>query len=131
MKEKRGQASIEFFILVGAVLFFFLAFLSAVQINLEDKSREKLNLEVKELALAVTDEINLAVKASEGYSRVFVIPEKVANREYDINIIAGLVYIRTTDGKFSLAYPVQEVNGDVIIGENMIRKENGEVYLNS
>ncbi len=131
MNYKRGQSSIEFFILIGAILFFFVAFLFAIYANINDKYSERLNLEVQETALGVVDEINLAYKASDGYQRDFSLPIEVANRAYTINITSGLVYLHTKDGKFSLAYPVQNVTGQPQIGDNKIEKRNGEVRLNS
>ena len=126
----KAQSSIEFVILVSGVLFFFLFFLFALQINLSDKTREQYNFEIKEIALTVHDEVNLAVQSSDGYSRQFSLPQQILSREYSVNLVSGLVYVRTEDGKFAIALPVANVTGDVQKGKNLIRKVNREVYLN-
>lgn len=129
-QEKKAQSSIEFLILVVAVLFFFVVFLFGLQNNIGDKTRERNNLEFKELALTVQDEINLALEASEGYSRHFNIPEKLINRNYEINIVSGTVYVRTLDNEFALALPVGNVTGNINKGDNFIRNINGRIFLN-
>ena len=129
--NKKAQSAIEFVILVGAMLFFFLAFLFAIQGNIADKVKENKNLVTKEIALTVQNEINLASESSDGYYREFEIPNNILGTDYDITVTEGLVYVRTIDGKHAIALPVPEVIGDVSQGTNVIRKEEGAVYLNS
>lgn len=130
MKDK-GQSAIEFIILVAAVLFFFMIFTYAIQVSISDKAIEKKRVLVKDTALTIQDEINLAHESSDGYYRDFRIPLKMANSDYEISVVEGLVYLRTLDGKYAIAYPVAEVNGQPLKGDNFIRKEAGQVYLNS
>ena len=130
-QDKKAQSAIEFLIIVSAVLFIFLGLLYGVQYNIGEKIRDRNNLEIKELALTVQEEINLAASSTDGYERNFNIPDEIVNRDYEINITDGFVYVRTNDGEFALALPVQNVNGDVIKGNNFIRKRDGAVYLNS
>ena len=127
---KKAQSAIEFIILVGAVFFFFIIFVLALQYNISDRTRENKNLAIREIALAVQDEINLASESTDGYLREFRIPEKVINLDYEINVTEGVVYVRTVDGKYAVSYPTPDVFGDVQKGTNTIRKIDGEVYLN-
>jgi len=129
--EKRGQSTIEFFILVMVVLFFFLGFLFAIQTNIADKMREGKELAVREIALSVQDEVALASASSDGYLRHFILPNNVKGADYLINITDGLVYVRTSDGKYALALPAFNVTGQPSKGDNDIRKNDGRVYLNS
>ena len=131
MPKKKSQSAIEFVVLVGFVLFFFFATYVIVQENTSKKQQDRQSLIVKETALAVQDEINLAFQSSEGYNRNFIIPEKVGNQEYSIEITEGMVYIRTDDGKNAMAFPVQNVTGQLVKGGNKIEKENGQIKLNS
>jgi len=82
------------------------------------------------VALIVQDEINLALKSSEGYNREFKIPEKIINQDYDINLTGGLVYIITEDEKSAIALSIANVSGQIKKGYNLIKKENGIIYLN-
>jgi len=129
--NNKVQSAIEFVILVGVIFFFFISFLFAVQLNIYDKARDSRKLVIQEIALTMQDEINLAADSSDGYYRKFEIPEKVANLDYEINITAGTVYVRTINGKHALALPVTNVVGQPNITVNVIRKENGVVYLNT
>ncbi len=129
-KSKRSQTAIEFVILVGFVLFFFAAFSLVIQGNMSDKLREKKTLAIKEIALTVQDEINLASESIDGYSRSFKLPENLNGQEYSININEGMVYIITTDKKYAMALPVANVTGNVNKGLNTIKKDNGKVMLN-
>ncbi len=128
--SKRSQSAIEFVILVGFVLFFFVTFILVVQGNISDKMREKKNFAIKEIAMTVQDEINLASESTDGYSRVFKIPENLNGQDYDIIINEGMVYVHTLDNKYTTTFPVADVTGIIQKGENIIKKENGKVLLN-
>lgn len=130
LKVKKSQTAIEFVVLVALALFFFTGFFLAIQANMSEKIRQRQDLVIKDIAIAVQDEINLASQSIDGYSRKFEIPEKAGTRDYEINITEGLVYIRTTDGRNAMALPVTDVTGDVKKGTNVIKKENGEIKLN-
>ena len=128
--EKRAQTAIEFVILVGFILFFFTAFFLAIQENMSDKINEKQNLMLKETALAIQDEINLALESGEGYSREFKIPDKIGNRDYEGSLVEDMVYLKTTNEKYAIALPIAKVSGEVVKGTNTIKKENGEIKIN-
>lgn len=129
--KNRGQSAIEFIILVAAVLFFFMLFSYAIQVNISDKVREKKSVLVRDTALTIQAEIDLAHGSSDGYYREFRIPERILNSDYEVSIVEGLVYVRTVDGKYATAYPVADINGQPLTGDNSIRKDSGVVYLNS
>lgn len=130
MFNEKSQTAIEFMILIGFVLFFFTVFFLAIGGNMSDKLREKKNLDIKDIALTVQDEINLALQSSDGYSRNFTLPEKIGNEDYDIDIVGDMVYVRTVDNKYAIALPVANVTGNIRKNENTIKKENGEIKLN-
>ena len=130
MKNKKSQGSLEFIILIGTLMFFFAVFFLGIQEGMSDKLRQKQNIKVKEIALNVQNEINLALEASEGYSRNFSVTQTVLGKSYDLNIIEESIYIRTSDSKIALSLPVANVIGDVQKGNNFIKKEGGIIYLN-
>ena len=129
-KSKYAQTAIEFMILIGFVLFFFTVFFLAIGGNMSGKLREKKNLDIKDIALTVQDEINLALQSSDGYSRNFTLPEKIGNEDYDIDIVEDMVYVRTVDNKYAIALPVMNVTGNIRKNVNTIKKENGRILLN-
>ncbi len=130
LNSKRSQSAIEFIILVGFILFFFTTFFLAIQGNISDKLEERKTLRIKEIALAVQDEINLASQSSEGYYREFKIPNDISGQDYEVEIIEEMVYVKTQDGKHAIALPVQNVTGQIEKPDNIIKKENGVVKLN-
>ncbi|MEK6844618.1 MAG: hypothetical protein AABX83_04305 [Nanoarchaeota archaeon] len=132
MTAKRGQSAIELFILIGAVMFFFVVFLFAIESQSADKTREHLNLAGRDIALSVQDEIIFASQSSNGYMREFDVPSKMdGGVDYDINLVDGFVYLKSADGRYALALPVLNITGNVNKGKNIIQKQNGMVYLNS
>ncbi len=126
----RGQSAIEFLVLITGIMAFFIFLLYAVYSNIEQETKEQLDIEVNEIARIIQDEINLAAGASDGYKRYFNLPERTANREYNTSIVGNSVFVRTYDGKFAVSLPVLNVSGDLKLGENLIRRYNGTIYLN-
>lgn len=128
---KKGQGAVEFLILTGAIVFLFTLFFISLNENLRDKMVEKKNIEIKEIATSVRDEINLALKSSDGYSRQFKVPYDIDGEDYDINITGEMVYVKTSDNKYAIAIPVPSVTGDVKKGDNLILKRNGAIKINT
>jgi hypothetical protein len=127
----KSQTAMEFLILVGFLLLAFTVFFVFIHSSMSDKLREKRDIAIKEVALTIQNEIDLAFQSREGYQREFAIPPTIQGLEYEINITEQrMVYVRTKNKQFAMALPVQNITGDVIIGTNFIRKENGEVILN-
>ena len=128
--NKKAQSAIEFMILVGFVFFAFTIFIMSVQLSNSNRLDEEKNLRIKEIVISVQDEINLAYYSSNGYQREFKIPESINNIEYEINITEGLVYLKTNDGQNAIALPIQNITGNILKGNNLIKKDNGVVNLN-
>lgn len=129
---RKAQTPAEFMILVGVMLFFFITFIYSLQINNADKIRQQRDIIIKDAAFTVQDEINLALEATDGYERTFTLTRYILGKDYDIDIIEGVVYAETDDGKHAIALPVADV---VVVnkletGDNVIRKTDGVIYLN-
>ncbi len=123
--NNKSQSAAEFLILIGAVLLFFTLFLIVIYNKTYETSQEKETIIIKDIALDVQDEINLASKASNGYYREFTLREDL---DYSITLAGNSVYIKTE--KNAVSYPIIEVQGSVKRGKNIIKKENDKVYLN-
>ncbi|MBU0467345.1 MAG: hypothetical protein KJ718_04735 [Nanoarchaeota archaeon] len=128
---KKSQSAIEFIILVGLMLFLFSSFLFVFQQNLEKKIEQKRNLEIKDLALTIQNEINIAAETSSGYQRSFSIPEKIIKLDYGISVADGFLYLNTSDSKHAIGLPIPTVIGEIQKGTNTITKINSTVYLNT
>jgi Raf kinase inhibitor-like YbhB/YbcL family protein len=127
----KSQSAIEFIMLLGFFMFFFMAFFFVIQTNITDKLIERQNLNIKEIALTVQDEINLASESTEGYYREFTLPKDLGGLDYNINITSSMVYLKSVNNRYSIALPIQETIGEINIGKNSIRKVNGQLKLNS
>jgi len=127
MKTK-AQGAIEFLVLFGAVMFFFVAFLLVIQMNIQEKNFERAKVLAQDLALSVQNEISLASESSEGYYREFFVPETILGNSYEIEILENRIYVH--GDRIGISYKLFPVNGDIQKGINLIKKENGTVYLN-
>ncbi|MBU0894692.1 MAG: hypothetical protein KKF48_00310 [Nanoarchaeota archaeon] len=125
---KKGQGAIEFLVLIGFVLIFFVTFLGVIQNNMNEKNKEKEKLLLQNIALSVRDEISLASESSEGYFRVFKIPQNVLGKEYEVGIIED--FVNVSMGNMIFFYKIPEVNGSIQKGQNNITKQNGTVFIN-
>ena len=128
-RGRSGQGVIEFMVLFGTLIFFFIAFMGVIQSNIEDKNAEKEGLVLQNVALDMRDEVNLAAKSSDGYYREFKIPSNILGRDYTISFIDNFVHVTLNGVGYS--YKIFNVTGTPTKGSNTIRKENGVVYLNS
>lgn len=126
--EVLGQSALEFAVIFGFVLFFFIAFFTVIKLNIEEKNKDKEVIIAQNLALNVQDEISIASEASDGYSRSFSIPNNILGKDYVINISDTLISVKLNE--FQIAYKIPEVNGQIRKGSNFIRKQNGSIYLN-
>lgn len=130
MNLKKGQSAIEFLILVMTMLFLFVILFYFIEGKVSDLKRDALNNALKEVAITVQEEINLAEGSTNGYIRQFVLPQDINGFDYIINITENYIYIRTTNGKNALALPVSRIQGNVQKGINSISKINNSVRLN-
>ncbi|MEM4625782.1 MAG: hypothetical protein QXJ28_03405 [Candidatus Pacearchaeota archaeon] len=126
---RKAQVSIELIIVSIATILFFSIFFISIQINIQDKQKKNEIIFIENFAFSIREEIQMAFSASDGYSRNFEIPQKIFNRDYEISILDdSILFINTTDS--SIALEIGVINGSIKKGLNVIRKENGVVYLN-
>jgi hypothetical protein len=130
MTSKKGQSAAEFMIIIAFALFFLIGIIIAIEAGRSDKVQEERDRFMNEVALSIVDEINLAAGSTDGYARQFKIQGNSLGVEFNASIVEGSVYLKSYDGKHALAYAVQNVTGDVIIGNNLIERINGTIYLN-
>src|SRR3989338_8502223 len=108
---KKSQTAIEFLILFAAALLFFALFFAIINERISEKNKEKEMILIKNLALSIQDEINLAARATNGYQREFSVAEKISSKDYYINITDDRIYIKTD--KNAISYPVEKIEGSI------------------
>lgn len=124
----KGQAAMEFLLLMSFLLFIFIIMLGIIASNISYINKKKINLIGEDIVTKVQKEINLASRVLDGYSRDFYIPQRLGNKNYNISVIDNEVIIVV--GIENYWRKVPEVVGDIQKGTNTIRKENGIIYLN-
>ena len=130
LKLQRGQLSIEFIMIIGAAMFFFVALFAVFNSILSDRADTRTNEYFFEFAESIRQEIVLAHEASDGYERNFLLPETINKRYYDMEIQGSWIVMKSDDERFSLSVPVLNVTGNLQKGNNVIKNVNGEVFLN-
>lgn len=130
MESKKAQIGIEFIIIMSGVMLFMSIFFIIVQNNTQERTYQKENTMIKEIAITVQNEINLAASSIDGYSRDFKIPYKAGNLDYEVNVSDGIVFIKSINDRHSMALPVPDIVGQINITQNTIKKTNGVIYLN-
>ncbi len=128
--HRHAQSSLEFVILVAAMVFFFLMILAAVSEQHGIRAEKERAFLVKDTAIGVQHELVLASGAQDGYERTFTVPPTLLNHPYNLTLVDDFVYIALANGRESLALSVPKVNGTLIIGANTIRKIDGRVFVN-
>lgn len=127
---KKSQSSIEFVIFSGIIVFFLTIFFLAIGEAKGEKIKEEKRIRVQNLAYAIENEIQLAATSREGYYRKFEIPDEIAGMAYEAIITENVVYVKTNDGKYAIALPIPNATGQIIKGENIIKKENNLIIIN-
>lgn len=128
--SKKAQSAVEFMIIVMFLVFLMIILFEAIYENRAAKINAQRDIFMNDVALAIKDEINLAHSASDGYMRIFKVPAEAFGVSFNASIREGDIYLASYDGKHALAHAVANVTGDVKIGDNLIEKINGSVYLN-
>jgi len=133
-RGKDGQAATEFMVIIAGIMFFLLIFLAGVYFNISMKNAERERQIMRDIALIVKQELELALVAENGYHRSFWLQPSVNGKTYSISLVSGFVYINTTEN--SLALPLERgtesrIVGSPVLGWNNITKINFTVYLNT
>jgi len=125
---KKGQSAIEFIVIVGIALSFIVLFMSSVKMSQQEKIEEKENQKINRIAMDIKEEIQVASQTLDGYKREFDVPKTVMGNNYSIEIIESSLQIIAKENSLSLS--IKNVNGEIKKGTNVIKKKNGEIYLN-
>lgn len=130
-RKTNAQFAIEFVVLIS---FMFLIFLGAITVItskvLEAKESERQQI-AEDIATLAENEIKLAKSATDGYSRIFKLPNKIGGNDYTIEIIANRELVVTYLDKEYVLFLPEKIVGNINPGENTIRKEGVVVYINT
>src|SRR3989338_1578056 len=130
-KKTNAQFSIEFIMLIAFMFLVFLGFMAVVTskiIEAKENERQKI---AEDIAALARNEIDIAKSMVDGYARNFTIPSKIKGNSYTIEIINDRELVVKYLDKEYVEFLPEKVAGNVNLGANSIRKENGVVYINA
>jgi len=126
-----AQVSIEFFSHISLLFIFLLLVVyynSGLQLQL---TSTKILKDAQAISDQVASEINLALKAGSGYSRIFFIPAKLSGSiDYEISVKDYLVILSWKEGSTQSTILTKNVTGEILKGRNFIKNINGIIYVN-
>ncbi len=130
-RKRKGQVALEFALFVMVSFLFLTIFLYAIKTRLVELNAEKDAKEIRDLTNRVREEIFLASIVQDGYSRGFILPTQLNNRDYTLTIDAPGEHIIGQLGNISYTTPIPAILGSgPAIGHNNITKTGGAIYLN-
>lgn len=127
-RNRIAQSSIEFLVLIGFVMVFFILAIAIIRSNTMNTSRERETILSEDIVTTIHKEILLATRVQDGYERTFWIPEKIGAKEYLLSIQNNQVVLRLDQSDYWRTVP--SVTGNITKGLNFIRKAEGIVYVN-
>lgn len=126
-----AQVSVEFMVLVSILILILLLTINYsssfyLQINLEKNYND-----AQAISDQVASEINLALKAGDGYSRIFFIPYKISDTfDYNMKVDNYLVTVSWSNRFTQSIISSKNITGSLAKGQNLIKNMDGIVYVN-
>jgi len=105
MKKIKSQVAVEFLIFVGMGFLIVILFTAMVAKQTKEVYDVKEDILVKDLALKVQSEFNLAATVEEGYTREFEVPKKLDNINYTIFIINDKLIVESKNSVYTARLP--------------------------
>lgn len=126
----KSQSAMEFIILASFMLLFILGFFAVASSRMLE-AREEGNRKIAEdIANFAYREIEIAKSVSDGYARIFSMPQTVNGVSYDISIIDNRELVIDYSGYEHIKFLPSNVTGSIMKGVNKISKGNGMIFIN-
>ena len=126
---KKSQIAIEFMFLVGLAFMLSIIFVISTGTQIKGLNEEREYTLLKDMAFKLQNEVNIAARASEGYSRNFKLDEKLDSIvEYNASIQDSILTMVSKEQSYWVVIP--HIEGQLQKGINIIKKQGGVVYLN-
>jgi len=127
----KGQAGVEFMILMSVMLMIVLIFVWNGLSTRQKVFDAKTNVEAQEFCDYIAFEINSAVKAGNGYKRNFYVKnEFFGTSDFNITVSEYSVFIDWDGKSVSSSIVTRNINGLIERGKKYsIENKNGEIYV--
>ena len=124
----RGQIASQFMVLVGFLFIVFVIFVAGIAGKYKEISNEREEISVKDLALKLRGEINLAHSTYDGYERNLTVPYNLNGLNFTVNLpTSNVLQVISENEEYTVIIP--SINGSCTYGVNTIRKNNGRVCI--
>ena len=132
MKHK-AQIAIEFLLLISMAFFIVIALLASVLSVSEQNTKLKSYKEMDDLGKSLQQEFLLASEMEDGYTRKLNLPMTAAGKSYSAvigqtNNTYGYLLLNYQGAE--LFYMIPKVNGTLILGNNILTKNNDTLRIN-
>ena len=125
----KAQSAIEFIVLASFMLLVILGFFAVVSSNVLEAKEEGNRKTAEDIADFAYREIETAKSVSDGYTRIFVMPQTVNGIDYSINITDNReLTVNYLDNEYVKFLP-SNVTGSINKGNNKILKKDGIVSI--
>ena len=127
--RRKGQGSVEFIIIAGALIFIFIGMTLVIQNRMGDAYKSRLYASLEELSNVVGTEIRLAASAEGDYIRRFYLPPDIEGYNYTLTVNANQeVVIRSEEIDYVLFFD-KNITGTIDKGWNLINKTGDNITL--
>ncbi|MBU2561151.1 MAG: hypothetical protein KKD17_02555 [Nanoarchaeota archaeon] len=119
----------EFVVLVAVLFTAVIVFTAFVRDNFTAVQGDTDYFKLKDVALSVKAELNLAIALDDGYQRAFFVPLTLDGLEYNITKENGFLMFSAAGAEYTVSVPPYA--GTLQKGNNVIRKTDGAVEVNT
>jgi len=126
----KGQASLEFLIFASILIFMLSVYFWSSSSFQQRVNRIKSIEEAQRLCDKIAFEINLAVRAGDGYRRKFYVDENLYGiGDFDIRVANNTVFLDWNEGSVSSSIITKNIVGTIEKGDNLIENRGGTIYV--
>jgi hypothetical protein len=133
MMRHNGQIAIEFLIYIGVALCIIIVFLASILAISESNMKARTYSDIDDMGKSLQQEFLLASQLEDGYIRRINLPATLNGKSYNVTLGQSNPlnsYITLGYEKSELFYLIPPVNGSIIKGNNVLRKQNGALQIN-
>ena len=126
----KGQASLEFLIFASILILMLSVYFWSSSSFQQRVNRIKSIEEAQRLCDKIAFEINLAVRAGDGYRRKFYVDENLYGiGDFDIRVANNTVFLDWNEGSVSSSIITKNIVGTIEKGDNLIENRGGTIYV--
>ncbi|MFC1697663.1 hypothetical protein ACFL1H_04995 [Nanoarchaeota archaeon] len=142
--NNKGQSAVEFLMLLGFLMIFFLVLFGFLNQRMSIASYENKYIRLDNIGDYIRNEFEIASFALDGYEREFSLPGNLEGYDYNANVyVTDIGYLNELvltydDEEYEIVYILPanisvgglDIEVELIKGANNIIKTDGIVYLN-